>query len=212
MLRLLYLLCFLLSLIQSQAQFSMLDSIKLATKSKPRLFVGFHNRNTFIKANTVKLYGLVAGVDYDEKAKFFIGFYGLSDADSRLLLNDNRFTDDSVYRSLNINNLSLGMEYSLYQKNRLNIMWPIQIGIGSAVTNYKSSDSLLLQDAFSIFPLESGVNAYYKIIDWMILKSGVGYRLSLGNAEAIKLSSPYYNIGIAIRLGELCRDIKSLTD
>ena len=212
MLRLLYLLTILLAFAQCRAQVSVLDSIKEAIKLESKFFVGFHNRNTFVNTNTVKLYGIIAGNDYQGKLKIYAGYYGLHDAATKRLIKDSRFSADTVMRILSINNFSAGIEHRVYSLNKLNVMVPIQIGVGSMNFKYVSSDSTLLKEYATIVPLESGVNAYYNITNWLVLKSGVGYRLCLGNKEALKLSSPYYNIGLAIKVGEVVRSIKGLMD
>jgi len=58
------------------AQHPIVDSIKIALKEEPSFYVGMHNRNTFIQTNTIKLYGLVMGLDYAQKIKIYAGVYG----------------------------------------------------------------------------------------------------------------------------------------
>lgn len=210
MLRVLHILIFLGIIGQISAQNPILDSLKSATTGNPKTFLGFHNRNTFINTNTVKLNGLVLGLDFNEKVKYHIGYYWLQNADTKLLIKDNRFPFDTIRKNIGIYNFSLGVEYSFKQTNRWNLMAPVQIGMGNLHTKYRYQDSLLLHEKGFILPIESGVNAYFSILDWLVFKSGVGYRLSIGNKEAFKLSAPYYSIGVSVKLGVLYQDVKDI--
>jgi hypothetical protein len=183
------------------------DSIKLAFKEKPRVFVGFHNRNTFIRSYQTKLYGIIGGLDYDQKVKIYVGLYGFGGQNRTLLVNDPDFATDSVYRSLSTNNLSIALEYTYFNFKRLSLSMPIQAGFGGVYLDYIGDNKLLKHTNNVIIPIEIGSNAYLELLDWIGLKGGVGYRLSVGNSEVTKLSSPYYNLGLAILVGELYRNI-----
>ncbi len=64
--------------INSTTHAQVIDSIKLHLKAEPRLFFGFQNRNTFVNTQTIKLWGIVGGLDYDKKVKLYAGIYGFS--------------------------------------------------------------------------------------------------------------------------------------
>ena len=175
-----------------------MDSIRSAIQQKPRVVLSFHNRNTFVKAAEVRLYGLQAGLDYAEHIKFFIALYGFSNENRKWLVNSDVFQEDSVLQATSLSYFSLGVEHSFYKKGRLILRTPLQIGIGTVTNDHLANGQLILRDKDLVVPIEGGVNAYYKLIDWLILKSGVGYRISLGNSEVLKMSSPYYNLGISV--------------
>ena len=177
---------------------------------KPRLVLGFHNRNTFVNTAEVKIYGLLAGLDYNEKIKFFIALYGFSNENREWIVNSDLFQADSVLKTTSLSYFSVGAEYSIRNKGKLNIRTPLQIGIGSVNKDYHSSGTLILRDKDRVVPLEGGINAYYKLLPWFILKAGVGYRISLGNKEALSMSSPYYNLGVSIAVLPLYRSVKKV--
>lgn len=189
-----------------------MDSIKSAMKEKARVVLSFHNRNTFVKAAEVKLYGLQAGLDYSEHIKFFIAVYGFSNENRKWLIDSDIFQADSVLQATSLSYFSLGVEHSFYQKGRLTLRTPLQIGIGTVTNDHFSNNVLLLRDKDLVIPIEGGVNAYYKLIDWLILKSGVGYRISLGNTDVLKMSSPYYNLGISIAIRPLYQRVFNKSD
>ena len=192
------------------AQHSIKDTIASALKNDGKFYIGFHNRNTFIQTNQTKLYGLVGGMDY-QKLKLFVGIYGFGNANETLLANDPRFTQDSVFRFINSSNFNFGIEYQYYQYKRLYLSLPLQIGIGNIKYDYKESNTktVIRSEFFNMVPIEVGTNAYLELLPWAGVKAGIGYRITLGPPEASKLTSPYYNLGLAILVGEIYKEIKT---
>lgn len=193
-------------------QREILDSIKIALKTpEPKFIFGFHNRNTFIQSNRTKLYGIVAGLDFNEKLKLTVGVYGFGRANETLLLNNGDFTQDTIYRFINTSNTSIGLEYDYFHHNRLSLSVPVQIGIGNVAYRYTIADKAteVRVNNYRIVPIEIGTNAYYELLPWAGIKGGVGYRLAAGPKESRRLASPYYNLGLAILIGEIYKDLTS---
>ncbi|GEM_PF-421813 len=190
------------------AQHSVKDSITSALKNEGKFFIGFQNRNTFIQSNQTKLYGLVGGMDY-QKVKLFAGIYGFGNAHETLLTNDTRFTQDTVFRFINSSNFSFGIEYQYCHYKRLSLSLPIQIGIGNIQYDYRESNksTVIRSESYNMVPIEVGTNAYLELLPWAGVKAGIGYRITLGPAETSKLTSPYYNLGLAILVGEIYKEI-----
>jgi len=184
-----------------------LDSLKLALKAEPRVFVGFQNRNTFVNTRTIKLWGFVGGFDYDKKVKLYAGIYGFSGENVTLLKNRPEFEQDSVYRSLNTGNIAAGIEYTYFTQNRLSLSAPLQIGIGGLHYEYNAIN-FSKREKYTILPIEFGTNAYFKIVKYLGLKGGIGYRLIFGNKVAAKYSAPYYSLGLSLSAGQIYRDFK----
>jgi hypothetical protein len=183
-----------------------LDSIKLALKTKPKVFAGLQNRNTFVNAQTIQLWGLVGGLDYDKKVKLYTGIYSFKSDKAILLKNNLEFSQDSVYRSLSTSNLGVGMEYIYYTKNRLSFSVPLQVGLGTLNHTY-TAIGLHQRDKFFIIPLEFGVNSYLSILKYVRLKGGLGYRLIIAQSTAAKYSAPYYSLGLSVAVGQIYKDI-----
>lgn len=201
-----------LSTLLSSGQHELVDSIKTALKTpEPKFIFGFHNRNTFIQSNRTKLYGIIGGLDFNEKLKLTVGIYGFGRANQSILVNNADFSQDSVYRFINTNNTSLGVEYDYYHHNRLSLSVPIQIGIGKVEYRYTTTDKTteIRTEKYRIVPIELGTNAYYELIPWAGLKCGVGYRLAIGPKESRRLASPYYNLGLSILVGEIYKDLSA---
>lgn len=210
--RLLYLLLILPIGFASYSQSSLKDSIMYALDSKPKLYAGFHNRNTFVNTSKVKLYGVVAGLDFNDKLKVFAGYYFFNSSQRERILYSTDFAFDTVYKDNRMNYFSLGSEYVFFRKGRISTSWPSQIGVGKLRSSYSIIDSILVQKDHLIIPIESGVNGYYDILNWLVLKAGVGYRISIGNRDAFELSSPYYNLGLTIKIGNLYDELQLLME
>ena len=195
---------------RASAQSSIIDSVKVNLHGESKFFIGFHNRNTFIRSDKTKLYGLIGGLDFNKKLKLFAGIYGFGRENETLMLNNNEFASDTVYRYLNTSNFSIGIEYDYWEYERLHLSIPVQIGLGSLSNQYTEKDRItqIRIDNFNYIPLEFGTNAYLELLTWAGIKGGVGYRINLGSKEAFQLTSPYYNLGLSILVGEIYKDIK----
>lgn len=198
--------------IHAQFKSNILDSVRLSLKEKPTFYVGFHNRNTVVNVQKTKLYGIVGGFDFNKKIKLYMGVYGFVKPD-KLLLTNHPITDkDSIYRSINTENISIGADYTFYNNKKLYLSLPFQIGIGSTHYRYWELDenTLIKKDDFLTVPIEIGTNAYIKILSFAAVKAGVGYRFSIGQKEVTRLTSPYYNLGLALLIGEGIQFFKNL--
>lgn len=207
-LSLIAILCF--GSVSGKAQFAVLDSIATALKGEHAVFLGFHNRNTFILSERTKLFGIVGGLDFDERVKLYAGLYGFGREDGTILIGRQDLGVDTAFRFTSTSNFSLGIDYDYFKKNRLSLSIPLQIGIGNVAYEYTQSDrrTMVRSDNYLVLPIETGMNAYYELLPWAGIKAGAGYRLSMGKKEVRRLSSPYYNFGLAILLAPLYRDIK----
>ena len=204
---------FILSLyVKSEAQNNILDSVRIAFKEKPSFYVAFHNRNTVVNIQKTKLYGIVGGFDFNKKIKLYLGVYGFVKPNKLLLTNHPITGIDSVYRSINTENISIGADYTFYTNKKIYLSIPFQLGIGSTQYKYWNLDqnTLIKKNNYITVPIEIGTNAYVKILPFASLKGGIGYRFSIGQKEVTRLTSPYYNIGMALLIGEGIQFFKNL--
>lgn len=194
----------------SYGQIAFKDSILLHLKAKPEPFVTLNNRKTFLLSNKLTMYGIIGGLQFDQKVKLFAGIYGFGRA-NETFLQSTHFGLDSIYRTTSTSNFSLGIEYEYYRENRLSLSIPVQIGIGNISNKYFLYDKQtnVLKESYTMVPIDLGSNAYFEVLPWVGIRGGLGYRLNLGKKEAATLSSPYYNLGISVLLGKIYKEIKS---
>lgn len=181
------------------------DSVRMALKNEPKFYVSLHNRNTFLQAEPVHLYGLAGGVDFEQKLRLYMGIYGFGRQNVTTFYNDDRFVNDTVTRRSSVWNLSVGAEYQFYHKDAISLSIPVQVGVGQL--RYRFEDVQTLHENYLAFPLEFGTNASYELIPWVLLKGGVGYRFMAGRSKVLSTSSPYYNLGLAILIGKVYEDV-----
>lgn len=195
-----------------QAQNHILDSAMMAFKEKPTFYIAFHNRNTVVNVQKIKLYGIVGGFDFNKKIKLYLGVYGFVKPNKLLLTNHPLADKDSVYQSINTENISIGADYTFYNNKSLYLSIPFQIGVGTTQYKYWELDqnTLIRKDNYLNVPIELGTNAYIKILPFAALKGGIGYRFSIGKKDVTRLTSPYYNLGLAIFIGEGIQFFKNL--
>lgn len=194
------------------AQFSVVDSIKSAFYGQAKPYVGFHNRNTFILSERTLLFGIVAGVDFNEQVKLYAGLYGFGKADKTQLLNRPDLPVDTANRFTSTTNFSLGLEYDFFHFKRLSLSVPFQIGVGKVRYDYTygRDNTLLRSNLYTVVPVEFGTNAYVVLLPWAGLRTELGYRTNFGAREVRRLSSPYFSLGLSILLCPLYQDIKKV--
>jgi hypothetical protein len=203
LLRFTHFITFLLWSLISLGQYELLDTVRSALKADPTLTLALNNRTTFINAHDVTLYGVEAGYSYDSKVRLYLGLYGLSNKNKKWLLDDPRFEADSVLRSSSVGNISAGVEVTLIKQKRFKLRMPLQIGLGSVRTRYSFVDQKHIDEHAFMMPVEIGTNASFKLFRFLYLGGGVGYRLQLGNNKVLRMSSPFYSLGLGIPLEDL---------
>ncbi len=162
---------------------------------KGRLFFAIDEYNSFISSRLASINGVRFGLSYNEKSKIGIGFYALNTAKSpirqRLLSGK-----DSVTATLAFNYLSLGVEYTFYQKYPWQLSIPAQIGFGSSYYLYNNRK---YKEA-AVLLYEPAIMGHYKILKWFGVGFGLGYRLMIVPNTRIDKSfnSPIYLLRLRI--------------
>ena len=178
------------------AQHNWQDSIRLSFQSPKGLYATVHNRNKLFFGESITLYGVLVGVNFNDKVRVFTGLYGFSNADEIMLINSPSFNADTVTRISSTANFSIGLEYTYKEFNRFSLTFPLMVGLGGLDYRFFNESEQIAYAGFMFVPLEFGTNAYYDFLDWLGIKAGVGYRLAIGNREARRLTAPYYNLGL----------------
>ncbi len=189
------------------------DSIRYYLKhSKPTLIGGASARNTFIGNEKTKVTGISAGVDYGEKISFTVGVYNLSHPlITQKTINQNT---PSQYIAKEISRFwyfGLTGDYLFLKKNRWALDVPLRIGVGSANIELRKTDksnALIQETTHSIFPVETGLYAQYKIAWWLGLGAGLGTRVVIGKGMSQKFSGTYYNVGLTAFFGSVYNHIR----
>jgi len=184
----------------SNAQF--LDSIKTSFNYKPTVDFRIDTRNSFITHFYARIIGIKLGLDFNKTVKVGVGYNWLS---------------SEIYKQNDKNNaqlkfwyLSPYLEYTFYRKEKWELSIPVLLGFGSSFyERINSTGHLVITDKHFMTLYEPYMTGQYKIIPWMGLGFGVGYRLIIiGSKESYsQLSSPIYVLKIKVLLGEIYRSM-----
>lgn len=208
-------LCFLLAtLIISQLVFAQQtsnktfeDDFKKSFKSTPQLDVKFDSRFSFIRGNDFRTSGFKIGISFNRKFKTGLGYNQLIiPTRSTIQTEDRKFDAELKYIYF-----SPYFEYVYHSSKRWEFNLSSQIGIGRAHYQYfnPTTQKAIRTRYSAVISYEPAMLIDYKIIRWVGIGTGVGYRLVLYKNSGIeeKISSPVYIVKLKIYLGEIVRTI-----
>lgn len=183
------------------------DDFKKSFKSKPHLDVKFDSRFSFIRGNDLRTSGFKIGVSFNRKFKTGLGYNQLIiPAKSTIQTEDRKFDAELKYIYF-----SPYFEYVYHSSKRWEFNLSSQIGIGRAHYQYfnPTTQKAVRTRYSAVISYEPAMLIDYKIIRWVGIGTGVGYRLVLYKNSGIeeKISSPVYIVKLKIYLGEIVRTI-----
>ena len=182
------------------------DEFKKSFKSKPKLDVKFDNRFSFIRDNDVKTIGIKVGLNFRRKFKLGLGF-------NQMFLPVETFTFDDkgikVPVNLEYSYFSPYIEYVYFNTRKWEFSLSIQHGIGGASYQFDNNGEVVKLAESLVLSYEPAMLIDYKIIRWIGIGTGIGYRIIYYKEPGIqeKFSSPEYAIKLKVYLGEIVRTI-----
>lgn len=175
--------------------------------TKPKLDVKLDNRFSFIRDGDVKTIGIKVGLSFRRKFKLGLGINQMLLPVESSIINN---SDTAIPVNLEYFYFSPYLEYVYYSSRRWEFSLATQIGLGGASYQYKDENGkkIKLKES-AILSYEPALLIDYKIIRWIGIGTGIGYRLVLYKQPIIKekFSSPEYVIKLKIYLGEIVRTI-----
>ncbi len=163
------------------------DSIALSFSQKPALIGGLDSRHTFISKRQINLLGARAGLQWGRRFRFSLGYYFM---ENPFYLNEIKTDGDTIQSKLGFSYFALIPEYVLFLNNRWELSMPLYLGFGQS--------NLSKERRGFIMPIEFSLNGSYRILSWMGLSAGAGYRfLPFKNPNLNeKFHNPVYTLGI----------------
>lgn len=179
-------------------------------QDKPRFILNFDARRQEVRGRIVRFFGLRAGVQ-ERYNIYALGVYGLGDPfqESGVKLED--IGRDSVDVRSTMGYLSLTYERILFDTPKWQMSVPFMIGLGQAEVDYKDSTSVYMPYREArVVPLESGIRASYKVLFWLYVQGGLGYRQVTGPSSLVnkEFSGATWNFGLSIKFGKIFRYAK----
>jgi len=182
------------------AQFE--NEFKNSFKIKPKLDIKADSRGSFIKNFLVVTAGIKVGLNYNNKVKFGLGYNLLfNEVSSSTTLNGVNTPVKFNYRYF-----SPYIEYVYFDSKRWNFCISSQIGIGEAY--YNSIDvgkgSKRVAESMMI-SYEPAMYIDYKIIKYLGIGTGVGYRVMIYKNSSIdeQMTYPEYILKVKVYFGEI---------
>lgn len=179
-------------------------------RDKPRFIFNFDARRQEVQGDVVRFFGIRAGVQ-ERRNIYALGLYGLGDPfqDTGVVLEDVGQRRLDVRSSMGY--ISGTYERILFDGTHWQFSIPFMAGIGTAALDYKDSTGVYVPyKRIRLFPLESGVRASYKLLFWLYIQGGAGYRKVIGPSALVnkEYTGVTWNFGLSIKLGKIYRYAK----
>lgn len=178
-----------------------------AFRQSPKLLVGLDSRRSFISGRDVKMMGIRVGLEFDKRARVGFGVYTLASQFQRKFVQINYLgLADTVTTQLEFSYMSAYFEYILLTTKHWEVSFPIHLGVGDV------GFSKVATEPQACLLGEVNVWASYKILPFLGLAGGVGYRQILLGGTAIRenFNAPTYSFGIKFWAGYFVEKIKAL--
>ena len=186
----------------------LIDSIKVALKSKPRLSFRFDNRHSFVSTTSAKINAVKFGLEYDYVFRMGLGYNQLYSTITRgEVLRNNGIPYDTVTSLLKLWFINAYSEYVFFLTKRWEFSVPLQLGVGYSKFNYTYNGEKFTNRRHLIANYEAGISGHYKLIPGLGVGAGIGYSLMLIDNPAINenFNTPIYSFRIKIFLVDLYR-------
>lgn len=180
------------------------SEIKDALKSKPRFIAYFDSRGSFISRNGVRVFGVKAGLQYDEKLTFGFGYNQL------LSQYINYLNIEGKERRLRLKYwyLSPFIEYTFYRDRQWELLIPVQLGLGESY--YQDTDDGRNLKFGWVLSYEPAIAFQYRFLEVFGAGFGIGYRLMVIPNSQIeeKFTSPVYMLKFKVYFDDLMEKVE----
>jgi hypothetical protein len=182
-------------------------------------FLTLDTYRSFIGRKGADVWGFRAGVEWKGKWRFGAGYNKVSSdiVEWKTLEGKDRELagKDSTKAQLFFRFYPLSAEYVAYRRDPWQIGIPVLLGYGTSYFEYFDKNNER-QPLFrkGVVALQPGCNVQYKVLKWLGVSAGIGYRLMLINNPSIdaQLDSPVLSLGFRLFPGEIYRSIKREKD
>ncbi|MEC9160045.1 MAG: hypothetical protein VX710_06470 [Bacteroidota bacterium] len=177
----------------------LLDSVSFSISTPPTFFINLDTRGSFVSNRHVRLSGVKAGLNFNNKVKFGIGYNWLKTNYQP------EFNNEKV--DLKSKNFSTFVNYIFYSDKKVDFNANLQLGLGNLY--YELHDEKVANSTAVFY--EQSIAAEYRIINYFGVELGVGYRLAFYNKTQINenLSSPVYIARFKLYFGEIYKALNS---
>lgn len=209
-LRFLFLLGSLLLPLASAGQAMQPDSTgKKAHKLKP--YLSFDSRNSFVLSRRANFLGIKTGIT-DGRMRWGIGFYYMTtELTTWFPVKQNGMVVDTVPARFHLWYGTYFLEPVIVMKPRFELSLPVNIGLGSAGFRVEEPPVGERPHPDKIVPvLEPYLTAQYKVLPWLGLGAGGGYRFTFTPYRQVRqgLNAPIYFFKVKFFAGVVLKAIR----
>lgn len=179
-------------------------------RDKPRFIFNFDARRQEVQGSVVRFFGIRAGVQ-ERYNIYALGIYGLGEP----FLEEDVEVEDLGRRKLDLRSTMgyLGATYEriLFDGRHWQFSVPLMAGTGAAEVEVKDSAGVYQPyKRTSLYPLEGGMRASFKLLFWLYLQGGVGYRKVLGPSGLVnrEYTGATWSFGLSFKFGKIYRYAK----
>ncbi len=182
-----------------------LDSLKEYFKHKPEITFRFDTKTSFISSRSVSIWGANLGLDFNKKLKTGLGYYFLHSPYNKKILVPIENKDTIVNANLIFNYGGVFFEYVFYATNKWEMCFPLHFGFGESKYRYHRLNRTIDEGHRFLVLYEANISAQYKLVYWLGVGFGIGYRLMLINDNVMdeNFNAPIYALKINIFFGDL---------
>ena len=178
-----------------------------ALKTTPKFEFRLDSRSSFINQTGVRVFGVKAGVQFDEKLSFGLGYNFLSSSIRRTIV------DKGInYKSeLKFRVFSPYLEYVFYRDEYWELSIPVQFGFGHSFFENLGQDGPSHLKREFVVSYEPAITFQYRILSYFGVGAGVGYRLMIKPNSEIKeqFTSPVYLFKVKVYFQDILNDLRT---
>ena len=204
----------LLALSGKPANAQLADTIKFSLQQKPKYFATLASFNTFIDHQYANIFRIKAGLSYNQRIRFGIGYSNLANNSvvTSINIKENNL-DYYTNGELNFTFFSLSAEYFFYNDYPWQFtITPFQIGFGGAKYRYinRPDGKSTFTPTEAIILYQPEISAQYSIFQWIGIGVTTGYRFTLYRSKKLtqELDAPLVAVDIRLFLDEIYKLFK----
>ncbi len=174
-------------------------------QEKAKFIFNFDIRRQEVRGDIVRFFGVRAGVQKRYNI-YALGLYGLGTPFEQRNIRLADIGLDSAEIRSTLNYVSGTYERILLDTRHWQMSVPFMVGIGNAPVDYKDSTGTYQRyKDIRVVPLEAGLRTSFKMLFWLYLQGGIGYRRVTGPNAIVndEYSGPTWNFGLSIKFGKI---------
>jgi hypothetical protein len=202
---------FFLSAGYSNAQ--LLDTVKYSLRQKPKFYATLASFNTFIDKQYANIFRVRAGVTYNQRVRFGLGYSNLSNNSvvTELHIVENGL-DYYTNGKLNFVFFSVNADYFFFDRYPWQMaVTPFQLGTGWANYEYINRPDQVetLTETEFLVLYQPELSVQYSVFKWIGLGFTLGYRFSLYRSNKViqDFNAPTIAIDIRLFLDEIYKEL-----